>query len=64
MENILKAVAAFIRTMVRPYISVAITSAIVYLGVLGKIEPKDLLALAGVIIAFHFAERAAKNGNK
>lgn len=48
-----------IRSLVRPFIAVAMTSTICYGTVLGYIEWKDLFSLAGMVIAFYFIERAA-----
>lgn len=47
-----------IKGLVRPYISVALVSVTAYLAITGKIDPKDMLSLTGVIIAFHFGERS------
>lgn len=53
-----------IKALIRPFISVAFVVATVILAVMRKIEAKDILSLTGIIVAFHFGERAAKNGNE
>lgn len=57
-----------IRGLVRPYISVIFASVTAYLAFVGKIEPKDILYLTGIIVAFHFGERSgskqSENGVK
>jgi len=47
-----------IRGLMRPFVIVCITGLVVYLGAIGKIEPKYILALAGTIISYLFGERA------
>ena len=48
-----------IRELVRPFISVCFVGTTVVLAILGRIEPKDILTVTGIIVAFHFGERAA-----
>jgi hypothetical protein len=49
-----------IRQLVRPFISVSLVSTVVYLAVTGIVDAKEVLTLAGLIIAFHFGERSVK----
>jgi len=48
-----------IRDLIRPFISFCFVSTTMFLALTGKIEPKDMLQITGIIIAFHFGERAA-----
>ena len=48
-----------IRDLVRPFISVCFVGTTVALAIFGKIEPKDMLQITEIIVAFHFGERAA-----
>ena len=48
-----------IRRLVRPFISVCFVGTTVALAILGKVDPKDMLEITGIIVAFHFGERAA-----
>ena len=53
-----------IRGLVRPFISFCFVMTTAVLAVIGKIDPGDILQLTGIIVAFHFGERASKNGHK
>jgi len=59
MDNLLN----FIRGTVRPFISVTLMLMLGFLVYNGKVEGKDILQLAGIIFAFHFAERSLKKGD-
>jgi len=48
-----------IRGLVRPFISVSLICMLAYLVYFGQIESKDILYLTGIVVAFHFGERAA-----
>jgi len=48
-----------IRKLIRPFITVSLVSTVVYLAIVGKIDPKELLGYTGIIIGYHFGERAA-----
>jgi hypothetical protein len=50
-----------IKKLVRPFISISITIVIVYLAIKGQIDSKEIITFAGIIIGFHFGERANKN---
>jgi len=54
----------FIRGTVRPVTTFAFVGATVYLAIIGKIDPKDMLGLTGIVIAFWFSDRktAPKGG--
>jgi hypothetical protein len=39
---------------------VSLVSTLIILAVTGKIEAKEIVTIVGMIIAFHFGERAAK----
>jgi len=58
MENIL----TFIRGLVRPIISISFVFMCAYLALSGKIDAKDVLEITGIIVAFHFGEKAALKG--
>ena len=49
-----------IRGLVRPFISVVFVLTAVYLAVAGKVDAKEVITIVGMIVAFHFGERAAK----
>ena len=48
-----------IRGLVRPVISILLVGTVVFLSIKGKIDPKEIITIVGMIIAFHFGERAA-----
>lgn len=48
-----------IRHLVRPFIAVAFVVMVGWLVYGGAIDPKDILAMLGLIIGFYFGERAA-----
>ena len=48
-----------IRSLIRPFISVAFVTLTVYLAIVGKIDAEKILTVTGIIVAFHFGERAA-----
>jgi len=48
-----------IRNLVRPFISVFMVLTFVCLAILGKIDAREVATIVGMIIAFHFGERAA-----
>jgi len=48
-----------VRALVRPFISVFMILTFVYLAIVGKIPPKEVATIVGLVIAFHFGERAA-----
>ena len=52
----------FIRGLVRPIISISFVCMCGYLVLDGKIDAKDVLELTGIIVAFHFGEKAALKG--
>lgn len=49
----------FIKQLVRPIISLALVGTIIKLALMGDIDAENLLQIVGVVIAFHFGERAA-----
>jgi len=49
-----------IRKLIRPFIAVAFVGTVVGLAATGKIEPSEILQITGMIVAFHFGERAGK----
>ena len=48
-----------IQKLVRPFISVTFVLLTAYLAAMGKIPAKDVLYITGIIVAFHYGERAA-----
>jgi hypothetical protein len=48
-----------IRGLVRPVISILLVLTAVYLAVAGKVESKEIITIVGMVVAFHFGERAA-----
>lgn len=48
-----------VRKLVRPFISVSFVLMCAWLTYKGSIEAKEILTLTGIIVAFHFGERAA-----
>ena len=48
-----------IRQLVRPFISVSFVLITAYLALAGKVDASEVLAITGIIVAFHFGERAA-----
>jgi len=48
----------FIRGLVRPFIAVSFVSVTLYLAIIGRLNPKEVLAITGIIAAFYFGERA------
>jgi len=48
-----------IKGLIRPFISVAFTITAMFLAITGKIDPGEVLSITGIIVAFHFGERAA-----
>lgn len=48
-----------IRGLVRPFISVTLVCLTVFLGIMGKVEAKDIMEITAIIVAFHFGERSA-----
>jgi len=54
----------FIRGIVRPIISLSFVAIVGWMTYKEFVDPKDILAITGMIVAFHFGERAAlKGGN-
>ena len=53
----------FIRGIVRPVVTFSFVGATVYLSVIGKIDPKDMLGLTGIVIAFWFSDRKTPKGD-
>ena len=43
----------------RPFITVTFTGLVIYLTVIGKVDPNDVFTVASTIVAFWFGERAA-----
>ena len=54
----------FIRGIVRPVTTFAFVGATVYLAIIGKIEPKDMLGLTGIVVAFWFSDRKTQKSDK
>ena len=48
-----------LKTLVRPLMALAFTGATIYLAVVGKIEPGELMTVTGIIVGFYFGERSA-----
>jgi len=48
-----------IKQLIRPFIAVCFVLLTVGLAATGKIEPKEVLTITSVIVAFYFGERAA-----
>jgi len=49
-----------IRSLVRPIVTFALTSLLIYLAVVRAVEAKDVLTVVGIIIAFWFAGKATE----
>lgn len=47
------------RHLVRPFISIAFVTVALVLALMGKVDAKEVLQITGIIVAFHFGERAA-----
>lgn len=43
----------------RPFITAAFVGLTVYLTLAGKVEPREILTVTGMIVSFWFGERAA-----
>lgn len=54
----------FIRGIVRPVVTFTFVGVAAYLAVVGKIDPKDILGLAGIVIAFWFSNRSNNTEKK
>ena len=53
-----------VRGLIRPFIAVSFVSVTLYLAIVGKLNPREVLSITAIIAAFYFAERAAlKNPN-
>lgn len=52
-----------VRGLVRPFISVSFTLATIALALTGSVEPREILTVTGVIVAFHFGERSARKND-
>ena len=50
-----------IRSIVRPFISVSFVLMTAYCVYKGQINGKDILTIMGILMAFYFGERSAKN---
>ena len=48
-----------LRTWVRPIMTLSFTATVIYLAIEGKIEPREIMLVYGIIMAFYFGERAA-----
>lgn len=48
----------FIRSVVRPVVTIALTATAIYGFVVGLIDPKAFLLIFGIVIGFWFNERA------
>jgi len=48
-----------IRKLVRPFMAVSFVAAAITLAMIGKIEAKEILSIASIIVAFYFGERSA-----
>lgn len=48
-----------IRELMRPFVTVIFVLLVVYLTLTGKIDAKEILSIAGILIAFWFGERSA-----
>lgn len=58
-----KELVEMVRGLVRPFISISLTSAVIY-SLLFKTEISgSLLQITGMVIAFHFGERSASKAN-
>lgn len=53
----------FVRKLVRPIIAFCFTGTVTYLAIIGKIDPAEILPIAGIIVGFYFGERAANKSN-
>ena len=47
-----------IQKLVRPFVALCFVGTTVFLAVTGKIDPKEMLSITAIIVAFYFAERA------
>lgn len=53
-----------IRGIVRPVTTFAFVGVVSYLGIIGKIDPKDMLGLTGIVVAFWFSDRKKGEPNE
>ena len=53
----------FIRGIVRPITTFTFVGTVAYLGIIGKIDPKDILSLTGIVVAFWFSDRKVPKGD-
>lgn len=51
-----------VRYLVRPFIAISITTTLIVLAIMGKIDADAFLNLALVVVTFYFAERATAKG--
>lgn len=57
-----KDIVEIVRGLVRPFIAISITTTLIILAILGKVEAPEFLNLALVVVTFYFAERATTKG--
>ena len=55
-------ISSSLKGLVRPFVTVMITTTFCYLSVIGIIKPEEFSLMAGVVITFWFGDR--KNGKK
>lgn len=55
-------IANTLKGLVRPFVTIMITTTFCYLSLIGIIKPEEFSLMAGVVITFWFGDR--KNGKK
>ena len=55
-------ISSSLKGLVRPFVTVMITTTFCYLSLIGVIKPEEFSLMAGVVITFWFGDR--KNGIK
>jgi len=49
-----------IRGLVRPFVTTTLTILVIYMAIIGKMEPKEVLLLYGPILGFWFGSKQVK----
>jgi len=57
-------IMSFIRSAVRPFVTVSLTATLCYLVIIGKIETQYFIGIVSTVIAFWFSERGRKKEKK
>jgi len=52
-----------IRALVRPIVTISLTLLIIYLSIVGLIEPRELMGIYGTVLGFWFGQRSPPVAN-